>query len=94
MIRWRTHVSLSLTPPIARLDQPEMASRWRENSDFDAFPISALAGHLLRGIRIVELYLGGPAPNGEPLDAAMYFQALALTPDISSPLNREAREKG
>ena len=76
------------------LGRTEVANQWNEVSVLAEFSISALAGHLLRAIKTVELYLDGPEPTAEPLDAASYYQTLAITPDISSQLNRDVRERG
>ncbi len=53
-----------------------------------------MAGHLLRGVSTVEIYLDAPEPDAVPLNAPGYYHALALTPDIASALNREVRLKG
>lgn len=76
------------------LGRAEVAEHWREVSVLPEFSISGLAGHLLRGIKTVDTYLDGPDPEGASMSAAQYYDSLALTADVSSPLNRAIRTRG
>ena len=76
------------------LGRSEIADHWDEASILPEFTISGLAGHLLRGIKTVEKYLDGSDPVGEAINAAEYYDSIAITADISSPLNRDVRSRG
>jgi Mycothiol maleylpyruvate isomerase N-terminal domain len=76
------------------LGRREVAEHWREVSVLAEFSVAGLAGHLLRGMKTVELYLDRPEPEGEPISAADYFRALALPTDVDAPLNRDVRSRG
>lgn len=76
------------------LGRSEVADRWTEASVLPEFTIFGLAGHLLRGIRTVEKYLDGPDPVGASINAAGYFDSIAITSDMSSSLNRDVRLRG
>lgn len=76
------------------LGRSEMADHWNEASILPGFTISGLAGHLLRGMKTVEKYLDGSVPDGESISAAEYYVSIAITADISSPLNRDVRSRG
>ncbi len=59
------------------LERGELAEHWGDDSVLPRFPVTALAGHLLRGMTTVEHYLDGPEPSEEGISAASYFQAVA-----------------
>lgn len=79
---------------VALLSRPEVALKWEEPSVLAEFSVGALAGHLLRGIATVEIYLESAMPSGEFIDAAHYYHSFDVTPDLSSSLNRDVRERG
>ena len=79
---------------VAMLARPEVAQKWEDSSVLAEFSVGALAGHLLRGMATVEMYLDGAEPTSEPVDAAHYYLSFELTPDIFSPINRDVRERG
>ena len=76
------------------LGESSVVQRWDDESVLAEFSVAALAGHLLRSIKTVDLYLNAPAPDGERVTAAQYYLSFDITPDISSPLNRDVRKRG
>jgi hypothetical protein len=75
------------------LARPEVEKHWSEPSVLAQFPVSGLAGHLLRAMTTIETYLG-PAPADEPaITAAQYFVRVASS-DIDSPANQAIRTRG
>jgi hypothetical protein len=75
------------------LARPEVEQHWGEPSVLTQFPVSGLAGHLLRAMTTIETYLGA-APAGEPvISAAEYFVRVASA-DIESPANQAIRARG
>src|SRR5579872_4496178 len=78
----------------AVLSRPEVATHWEDDSALALFTVAALAGHLLRGMTVVEQYLVGPEPEGEPMSAAAYFHVLGVSPDVTAPANEAIRARG
>jgi hypothetical protein len=76
------------------LGRPEVAEHWNEASSLAEFSVAGLAGHLLRGMKSVDLYLDSPEPDGEAISAVGYFHALDLPSDIDAPVNRYVRRRG
>ena len=76
------------------LERREVAQIWNQPSALAEFSVAGLAGHLLRGVSTVEIYLDAPEPDGIPQNAPAYYHGLAITSDIASRLNREVRVKG
>ena len=76
------------------LARREVAAHWEDDSALALFTVSALAGHLLRGMTVVEQYLQGPEPDGEPVSAAEYFHFLRVSADITAPANEAIRARG
>jgi hypothetical protein len=76
------------------LGRPELAERWRSPSALAQLSTAGLAGHLLRGILTVEIYLDAPQPSEAPISAAAYFSSLGLSPELEDPVNRFVRERG
>jgi hypothetical protein len=76
------------------LGRSEVTDHWNEVSILSEFTISGLAGHLLRGITTVETYLDGPDSGGDSISAAQCYDALGISADITSPLNRAVRSRG
>src|SRR5579863_3174385 len=74
--------------------RPEVATHWEDESALTLFTVAALAGHLLRGMTVVEQYLVGPEPDGAPVSAPAYFHALDVSPDITAPANEAIRARG
>jgi hypothetical protein len=78
---------------------PALAERFDSPSALDQFGVRGLAGHLLRAMTSVEMYLDRPAPAGTdgsgPITAAAYYaQLLAGETDIDSALHRSVRQRG
>lgn len=90
----RTAFIEAATYAASLLGRSEVTDHWHEASVLPEFTIAGLAGHLLRGIKTVEKYLDGSDPVGEPITAADYYDSIAITPDISSSLNRDVRSRG
>ena len=76
------------------LAQPEVSEHWTHASALPLFGVAALAGHLLRGITVVESYLEGPEPEGEAVSASAYFHVLGLSSDVTTPANEAIRARG
>ena len=76
------------------LAQPEVAERWQHDSALALFGVAALAGHLLRGMTVVESYLEGPEPDGEAVSAPEYFHVLGLSSDVTTSANEAIRARG
>ena len=76
------------------LAHPDVAAQWENDSTLSMFSVAALAGHLLRGITVVEQYLEGPEPDGQPVSAPEYFHVLGVSPDVSAPGNEAIRARG
>ena len=76
------------------LNQPELADHWDEPSALPEFSVAALAGHLLRGMATVEIYLEKPTPAANPIGAVEYYLSAGLTSDPHSTLNRDIRARG
>jgi len=76
------------------LERPELAERWPQDSVLEQYPVAALAGHLLRGMTTVELYLDGPEPEGEGISAARYFHTVIRSADINDPAHQAIRSRG
>jgi Mycothiol maleylpyruvate isomerase N-terminal domain len=76
------------------LGRSEVAEQWSEPSVLAEFTTAGLAGHLLRCLRTVEVYLEDPEPDGVATSAAGYYDSIGITDDISSPLNRDVRSRG
>jgi hypothetical protein len=76
------------------LGRPELSAHWEDDSALALFTVSALAGHLLRGMTVVEQYLEGPVPDGEPVSASAYFHILGVSGDVTAPANEAIRTRG
>jgi hypothetical protein len=76
------------------LARPEVAARWEDDSILAMFSVAALAGHLLRGITVVEQYLEGPVPDGQTVSGAEYFHVLGVSSDVGDPGNEAIRARG
>ncbi len=78
------------------LRRPELADHWEDQSILAEFSVAGLAGHLLRSIKTVELYLDRPEPDvrEELVSAAGYYARLEIPRDVDGPMNRSIRERG
>ena len=94
MVDLRTVFLESATCAASLLGRTEVADHWTEASVLPEFTIAGLAGHLLRGIKTVEKYLDGGEPDGESMNAARYYDSIAITAGISSSLNQDVRLRG
>lgn len=75
------------------LARPEVEQHWDEPSVLAQFPVSGLAGHLLRAMTTVETYLGSAPPDEPAISAAEYFVRVSSS-DIDSPANQAIRARG
>lgn len=75
------------------LGRPEVERHWAEPSVLAQFPVSGLAGHLLRALTTIETYLGS-VPAGEPVISAAEYFARVASADINSPANQAIRARG
>lgn len=78
------------------LGRRELAEHWGDESVLAEFSVAGLAGHLLRSIKTVELYLDGTEPDAgkETVSAPGYYAVLRLPPDITAPVNLAIRKRG
>lgn len=79
----------------ALLARPEVAAAWDEPSALPEMTVGALAGHLLRGMATVQIYMDGeaPEPGAEPITAAAYFNKIDLGTDIYNERNTDIRAR-
>jgi len=80
----------------ALIARPEVARAWDGPSALERFSVRGLAGHLARCACVVETYLDAPVPADatDIGDAAGYFLAAGLSPDLDLPLNAAIRDRG
>lgn len=91
MVDVRSSFLSAANDAVGLLGRSEVTTHWGRPSVLPEFFVSGLAGHLLRSMKTVELYLDVDEPEGEPLNAAGYYHALDIQTDINSPGNRDVR---
>lgn len=84
--------ALGLARPIVAA--PEVRARWDRPSALAEFTVRGLAGHLVRMVANVAIFLDQPAPGDEPIPAPAYFATLVTSADPASPANVRLREQG
>lgn len=78
---------------VVMVDAPEFEARWSMPSVLAEMSVGALGAHLLRAVSTARHYLEGDAGEGPEVDAAQYYLAAGVTPDLESDLNRAVRER-
>lgn len=78
------------------LEDARVVDRWGEPSALAELSIGGLAGHLVRALETIEVYLDEPEPPDEGLiDASVYFAGGTSAPiDLDNPAQRAIRERG
>jgi hypothetical protein len=74
------------------LDSDQLAESWDHPSVLDRMKVGHLAGHTARAVLTLNSYLDHPV-DGDPVDAVAYILTVSEDDDISSPLNRQIRER-
>lgn len=78
------------------LGDARVVDRWGEPSALPELTIGGLAGHLVRALETIEVYLDEPEPPDDGLvDASEYFAGGPSAPiDLDNPEQRAIRERG
>lgn len=74
---------------------PGLAARFDDPSALAEFSVRGLAGHLLRAMTSVEVYLDRTEPHGPPISAVAYYAAV-VPPEtnIGDEIHRAIRRRG
>ena len=78
---------------VVMVDAPEFEARWSTPSVLAEMSVGALGAHLVRAVSTARHYLESDAGEGPEVDAAQYYLAAGVTPDLESDLNRAVRER-
>ncbi|MBI2711026.1 MAG: maleylpyruvate isomerase N-terminal domain-containing protein [Actinobacteria bacterium] len=80
----------------AVLADDRVARRWGQPSALAGFTVGGLAGHLVRAVETIEIYLDEPEPPDEGLLApsAYFAPAVGAAGDVSGPVHRGVRQRG
>ncbi|MEA3018659.1 MAG: hypothetical protein QOI47_183 [Actinomycetota bacterium] len=84
----------AITPLLA---DPRVVARWSEPSALAELSIGGLAGHLVRALETIELYLDEPEPSDDRLIGPSSYFVAALKGagrDIQSDAHRGVRQRG
>jgi Mycothiol maleylpyruvate isomerase N-terminal domain len=91
----RTDFLEAITAATPLVSSPALAARWEEPSALERFSLRGLAGHLLRAVTSVEVYLDRPEPPPEgAISAAAYYSAAVSETDLAGELHTAIRQRG